>query len=563
MSSIASTIWNGTERLIALKAREKYEGSLIEFSEYIWPVVEPAIPFVRGWVLDAIAEHLEAIAFGQIRRLLINVPPGFTKSLMTDVFFPAWLWGPLNRPHMRFLCAAYSEHLTVRDNMRCRSIIVSDRYQNLWKDRFKVSTDQFTKIKFANDKTGWKLATSVGGIGTGERADIVIVDDPNNPMEMESEAVRDTTKMWFTEVLPDRLNNQALSSIIVIQQRTHEEDVSGIALTREMGYTHLMIPMRHDRTRHCVTVLGVDETGEEVKWADPREEEGELAWPERFPANVCDELERDKGPYAWVGQYQQLPSPRGGSIVKRDYWQVWNDRVFPNLEYIVASLDSAYTEKETNDPSALTIWGVFREQNEVVESSDILWQPRRGQVLAPVDGRPKIILMWAWEDWLPLDELVERVVGCCIKGAKSRWGDPSFAVDRLLIESKASGISVYQEMLRLVRGRGNLGVELFDPKRYGDKSARLHGVQHIFADGMVYAPVDPETGNDKKYATSVIDQCAMFPNGARDDLVDSTSMALRWLRDMGFALRREENALAAEEEMRYISPSSALPLYQV
>lgn len=535
----------------------------MDFSEYVWPVVEPAIPFVRGWVLEAIAEHLEAVAYGQIRRLLINVPPGFTKSLMTDVFFPAWLWGPQNRPHMRFLCAAYSEHLTVRDNMRCRSIIVSDRYQNLWKNRFHVSTDQFTKIKFANDKTGWKLATSVGGIGTGERADIVIVDDPNNPMEMESEVIRETTKMWFTEVLPDRLNNQQTSSIIVIQQRTHQEDVSGIALSREMGYTHLMIPMRHDRTRHCVTVLGIDENKQEVTWEDPRTEEDELAWPERFPPHVCDELERDKGPYAWIGQYQQLPSPRGGSIIRQDYWQVWREKVFPNLEYIVASLDSAYTEKETNDPSALTIWGVFRDRGEVIESSDALWQPRRGQVLAPVDGRPKIILMWAWEDWLALDELVERVVGCCVKGAKSRWGDPSFAVDRLLIESKASGISVYQEMLRLVRGRGNLGVELVDPKKYGDKSARLHGVQHIFADGMVYAPVDPDTGDDKKFASTVIDQCAIFPNGARDDLVDSTSMAIRWLRDMGFAMRREENALALEEDMRYVSPSSALPLYQV
>src|SRR5688500_7285722 len=219
--SQANIILKGTERLLALQNRDRCEEHLIDFAEYVWPVVEPAIPFVRGWVLDSIAEHLEAVAFGHIRRLLINVPPGFTKSLMTDVFFPAWLWGPLNRPHMRFLCAAYSEHLTVRDNMRCRSIITSDRYQNLWKNRFRVSSDQFTKIKFANDKTGWKLATSVGGIGTGERADIVIVDDPNNPMEMESEAVRETTKMWFTEVLPDRLNNQSLSSIIVIQQRTY------------------------------------------------------------------------------------------------------------------------------------------------------------------------------------------------------------------------------------------------------------------------------------------------------------------------------------------------------
>jgi hypothetical protein len=389
--SVAKIILKGTERLLDLQNRDRCEGSLIDFSEYIWPVVEPAIPFVRGWVLEAIADHLEAVAHGHIRRLLINVPPGFTKSLMTDVFFPAWLWGPLNRPHMRFLCAAYSEHLTVRDNMRCRSIITSDRYQGLWKNRFKVSSDQFTKIKFANDKTGWKLATSVGGIGTGERADIVIVDDPNNPMEMESEAVRETTKMWFTEVLPDRLNNQSLSSIIVIQQRTHQEDVSGIALSREMGYTHLSIPMRHDRSRHCVTVLGVDEAGEKVTWEDPRTEEGELAWPERFPPKVCYELERDKGPYAWHGQYQQLPTPRGGSIIKDDYWQVWSEKLFPNLEYIVASLDSAYTEKETNDPSALTIWGVFRDDTDADRQRPMTCSGSRetGRPFAQSPGDPK------------------------------------------------------------------------------------------------------------------------------------------------------------------------------
>jgi predicted phage terminase large subunit-like protein len=312
-------------------------------------------------------------------------------------------------------------------------------------------------------------------------------------------------------------------------------------------------------------VLGVDEAGEKVTWEDPRTEEGDLAWPERFPSHIVKELERDKGPYAYNGQYQQLPTPRGGSIIKDDYWQVWSEKLFPNLEYIVASLDSAYTEKETNDPSALTIWGVFRDDTDAdsAEANDVLWQPRDGQTLRPVTGRPKIILMWAWEDWLTLHDLVERVISCCIKGPhKSKWGDPCFAVDRLLIESKASGISVYQEICRMIRGSGNLGVELVDPKKYGDKVARLHAVQHLFADKMVYAPLDQD-GNEKKYVSMVIDQCAMFPNGARDDLVDSTSMAMRWLREMGFALRREENALAAEDEMRYISPSSALPLYQV
>ena len=167
--------------------------------------------------------------------------------------------------------------------MRCRNIVLSDRYKKYWGSRFGISNEQFTKVKFANDKTGWKLATSVAGIGTGERADRVIIDDPNNPIEMESEAIRRNTNMWFTEIIPDRLNNQKESAIVVIQQRTHEDDVSGTAISREMGYVHLMIPMRYDSARHCRTIYG---------WSDPREDpqEGELAWQERFPEIICQEL---------------------------------------------------------------------------------------------------------------------------------------------------------------------------------------------------------------------------------------------------------------------------------
>src|SRR5512143_1152770 len=116
--------------------KQAAEGSLLKFAEYVWPVVEPAIPFIKGWAIEAIAEHLEAVTHGHIRRLLMNVPPGFTKSLMTDVFWPAWEWGPRNMPWLRYVCASYSNHLTERDNMRCRNIVISDRYKKLWGRRF-------------------------------------------------------------------------------------------------------------------------------------------------------------------------------------------------------------------------------------------------------------------------------------------------------------------------------------------------------------------------------------------------------------------------------------------
>ena len=528
--NVQSVLAGAAVRMALLQERGKHEGKLMDFAEYVWPVVEPAIPFIRGWAIEAVADHLEAVTHGHIRRLLINVPPGFTKSLLTDVVWPAWEWGPQNRPSTRYLCAAYSSHLTERDNMRCRNIVISDRYKRLWGNRFKISNEQFTKVKFANDKTGWKLATSVSGIGTGERADRVIIDDPNNPLDMESEAIREHAKMWFTEVIPDRLNNPKESAIVVIQQRTHEEDISGVAISREMGYTHLMIPMYHDTARHCVTVMGMDELGEEVLWEDPRTEEDELAWPERFPIEVTEGLRRDKGPYAWASQYQQTPEPRGGSIIKRDYWQLWEEPKYPQFEYILASLDSAYTEKQENDPSALTIWGVFRDDH----------------------GNPKMMLIWSWHERLQFHELVQKVIDTCTLSNAPKE-HPSFPVDRLIIEAKASGQSVAQELRRLFQGTGKFGIDTVDPTRYGDKVARVHSIQHLFADKMIYAP-------DRAFADTVINQCAVFPKG-HDDLVDTVSQALRYLRDAGFALRREEHAVEVEDEMRYHGNSANAPLY--
>ena len=526
--------------------RERAEETLMGFAKYVWPVVEPAIPFIEGWAIGAVAEHLQAVTDGQIKRLLMNVPPGFTKSLMTDVFWPAWEWGPKDMPWRRYICASYSNHLTERDNMRCRNIVISDRYQKMWGNRFKISNEQFTKVKFANDKTGWKLATSVQGIGVGERGDRFIIDDPNNTMEMESEQVRYNTNMWFTEVVPDRLNNPQESAIVIIQQRLHEDDVSGVAISREMGYTHLMIPMLHDPARHCTTSLGWKED-EEIIWDDPRTEDGELAWPERFTEEVCANMERDKGIYAWSGQYQQYPVPRGGAILKEDYWQLWDKEHLPNFEFIVASLDPAFTEKDENDPSAMTIWGVWQDAPIIPVSSP--WMTEANVALA---SNPKMMLLYAWEERLQFSDLFQKVLDTCIPQPGATR--PNFPVDKLLIEAKGSGQSVGQELSRLIRGTGRLGVELVDPKRYGDKWARVNSIEHLFRDGMIYAP-------DRGWADKVIRQCAIFPKGSHDDLVDSTSQALRWLRDMGFALRREEAQSEATNEVSYENRRSNATLY--
>src|SRR5262249_24705014 len=270
---------------------------------------EPETRLVEGWLLDAIAEHLEAVTLGKITRLLINVPPGSMKSLMTQVFWPAWEWRPMGLAHKRYVSFSYSSGLTERDNLKFKKLIVSDKYKQLWGDKFRIEKEG--EIKVTNDKTGSKFASSVKGIGTGERGDRVVIDDPHDVHKSESDVVRTDAVRWFREAITDRLNNLDDSAIVIIMQRVHQLDISGFILEQGWPYTHLMVAMEYEIGRQPYNALG---------WTDPRTEDGELAWPERFSPEAVASIEREKGSWAYAGQYQQRPSPRGGGIIKMEHW---------------------------------------------------------------------------------------------------------------------------------------------------------------------------------------------------------------------------------------------------
>lgn len=533
-------------------------------------MLEPQTPLIDGWPLEATCQHLEAITDGEIVRFLENVPPGFMKSLLVNVFWPAWEWGPMNLPHKRYVSFSYSSSLTERDNSRFLALLESREYQELYGDRFTLR--EAGKVKVSNDKTGWKLASSVGGVGTGERGDRVLLDDPHNVKEAESETVRSETVRWFRESMSNRLNDMQQSAIVVIMQRVHEADVSGTILSEGMNYCHLMIPMEYDWHRHCVTEIGwedprgLDEDGDpliEITSAGPAPLDGEaerilddrfgaMAWPARFPAGVLAEMRATLGPYAYAGQYQQAPAPRGGGIIKRDWWQLWEppDGKWPSFDYLIASLDGAFTEKEENDPSAMTVWGVFKGPGDL----------------------PCAMLVKAWRKWLRLHgNLVERErserYGTWRRRAEPEWGLVEWVaetcrfrnsdgvvigtVDKLLIESKASGISAAQEIQRLYGTEGWI-TELADPK--GDKVARAHAVVPIFANAQVYAP-------DRDWAEMVIDEMEAFPKARHDDLTDSATQALKHLRTAGLLQYREE--IRYDEERRSMHRKKAEPLYPV
>lgn len=511
--------------------REGCRRSLMDFVRLFWRCVEPRAEFIEGWWLEALCFHLEAVTDGKIKRLIVNVSPGSMKSLMTNVFWPAWEWGPMGRASLRYVSASYSSGLTERDNVRLGQVVLSPLYQELWPD---VGGSE-NKVKFSNAQTGWKLATSVTGISTGERGDRILADDPNNIQNVESDDIRAATNRWLKEIMPSRLNSPEHSAIVVIQQRTHEDDATGVLMASDATeWEHICIPMRYEPHRHCKTSIG---------WSDPRTTEGELFWPERFPLSVVEQLEAELGPYAAAGQLQQLPTPRGGGIIKVDHWMLWppdddgssegwqtqtdefgqpvvdddgNYRrvmMYPDWLYLITAVDTAYTAKEENDWSACTVWG--------------LWADRAGHA--------KIMLVEAWRARLELHSLARRIIETCRRRK----------ADLLLIEDRASGLSVNQEVRRLMHD-GEWVVRLWNPKR-SDKVARLTACEPMFAGGLVYAP-------GKRWARAVIDEVAAVPRGKYDDLADTVSMALLYLRQIGLAkLASERDAALPEDDDQIVA----------
>jgi predicted phage terminase large subunit-like protein len=550
--------------------RTDCEDSLYTFLRHSWRYID-ASPFVHGWPIEAVAEHLQAVADGEIKRLIINIPPRCAKSSLVSVAFPAWTWAqpwdtPTSGPGVQFLSASYAQQLSLRDSVKCRRLIESPWYKERWGDRFKLTGDQNTKTRFDNDRNGSRLSTSVGSALTGEGGNIIIVDDPNAAQEAFSEATIQSTIDWWDNALSTRLNDPKHGAFIVIQQRLSEEDLTGHILSKDDGdWTHLCLPMRYEWQRHSVTSIGwedprglddngnplihVNEVGDRLAISpeaqvELEDREGALLWEERFGEREVTILEKQMGPWTAAGQLQQRPEPKGGGIIKREWWQPWDSAIYPNMDTIIATLDTAYTTKTENDPSAMTVWGIFSSDVTVQNSAHA--GSRHGERITMAreytETQPRAMLMYAWQGRHELHDLVEKVGKTC----------RDFKVDTLLIENKAAGFSVAQEIRRLFGGE-KFGVQMFDPKSQ-DKLARLYSVQHLFAEGLVYAPF-------RSWAEMVITQVGQFPKGKHDDLVDTVSMAMRYLRETGMLLRGPEWNSEMESGMQFAGSSGLEPLY--
>jgi predicted phage terminase large subunit-like protein len=456
-----------TEADILAVERELCRRSLAEFAKRAWRVLEPAAPLKWGWVLDAICQHLEAVSDGRITRLLMNVPPGSMKSLLTGVIWPAWEWGPKGMPEMRFVGTAHEETLAIRDSRRCRDLIKSEWFQRLWP--LDLAADLDGKREFGNTRKGVRQARAFTSM-TGVRGDRIILDDPISADNANSTAKLDAAKIAFTETLPTRVNNEK-SAIVVIMQRLNEKDVSGVILDMGLPYVHLCIPMRFEPARRCVTEIG---------WQDPRTYEGELMFPERFSEDQVAELERTLGSYGAAGQLQQRPAPRGGGIINTAWFDYWTH--MPPLEFRFITADTAQKTAEINDYSVLQCWGRSNT------GKAILIDQIRGKWEAPE------LIVQARAFWLKhKDDIRIMCQRATLRG--------------MFVEDKVSGTGLIQTLRRE-------GIAILPVQRVKDKISRAYDAAPFIESGNVSLP------QDAPWLSDLLSEISSFPSGAHDDQLD-------------------------------------------
>ena len=459
--------------------RELCSRSLAEFAKRAWHVLEPSTPLKWGWALDAVCQHLEAVTDGRINRLLMNVPPGSMKSLLTGVIWPAWEWGPCGLPHMRYVGTAHEEGLAIRDSRRCRDLIKSEWYQGLWPVELKRDLDG--KREFGNASEGIRQARSFTSM-TGVRGDRVILDDPISADNANSAAKLEEARLAFTETLPTRVNNEN-SAIVVIMQRLNEKDVSGIILDMGLPYTHLCIPMRYEAALSKPTSIG---------WKDPRTTEGELMFPERFGEPQVAELEKTLGSYGAAGQLQQRPAPRGGGILNNAWYRYWIKE--PPLDFRFITADTAQKTGQENDYSVLQCWG-RSSTGQAVKLDRI-----RGKWEAPE------LLVQARAFWLKhLNDVRPCVSGATLRG--------------MYVEDKVSGTGLIQTLRRE-------GVPMVPVQRNRDKLSRGHDAAPFIESGNVLLP------QDAPWLSDFLGESETFPAGAHDDQLDPMFDAINIVQKM-------------------------------
>lgn len=503
--------------------------SFHEFIKQAWHAIEGSTSFVDSWHIKAVAEHLEACYHRDIKKLMINIPPRTSKSTIVSVMFPAWVW--LQNPEERFLYSSYAGSLSVEHSLKCRRLIESHWYQSRFSNLYQLSRDQKAKSFFDNNKKGSRIATSVGASATGKGGNFLIVDDGNNVQDGESKVKRNATLEWLDSVWSTRLNNPKNDVQIVIQQRLHENDISGHIMNKDLDdeWIKLILPMEYESSRKTKTIILPSTNGK--IWQDPREEEGELLCEQRFSFEEIKQYKYRLGSYGYAGQYQQRPAPEEGGIIQKSWFKWWKEQSPPEIQFILQSWDTALTANEMSAYSACTTWGVFLDHNYI--ENLILLSSWRGRVEYP-----------------ELREMAKRLYRDYRDNGKVR--NPSFKgrnVDMCLVEAKASGDPLIQDLFR-----GGIRAIAFNPSQYGDKIQRVKLITPLIEGGRVWLRAQPPRYEGlMPFSDEFLQEAATFPNSSSRDLVDTMTQALLKLRQGQFLLNpRDERPLEEYTESKRV-----------
>ena len=465
-----------SERLKELEKVEESQKDFLTFVKSQWP------GFIQGAHHKTMAEAFDRIADGKIKRLIINMPPRHTKSEFASHMFPAYLVG--RNPSLKILQATHTADLAVKFGRKIRDLILTEDFQGIF-DNVLVNPDSKAAGKWeTQDKRNPKLkgeyyAAGVGGALAGRGADLFIIDDPHSEQDAMNPKSMEDTYEWYTSGPRQRL--QPGGAIVIVMTRWNINDLTGKLLK--------------DAAR------------------DPKADQWELIelpailpsgkplWPEYWKLEELEGVKASlRGGPKWHAQYMQNPSSEEGALIKRDWWMEWPNKEPPDCEYLIQSYDTAFLKSQMADYSAITTWGVFYPNGRL--GGDELYNGDAPHIilLDVVKGRYnfpelKALALKQYEHWEP---------------------------DVVIIEGKASGVPLTQELRNI-----GIPVQNFTPSRGNDKIARVNATAPLFESGMVWHP-------DTKWSHDVIEECAAFPAGDHDDLVDSTTQALLRFRQGGF-----------------------------
>lgn len=482
--------------------------SLARFVRKAWPIVEPGIDICWNWHLDAICQHLEAVTRAitnarvpadqrwegpEIRRLLINVPPGHMKSLLVSVFWPAWMW--TRWPWLRYVFSSYALPLALRDSVRTRDIIESDWYRDTFRPKWTMKPDQNAKGSFINTAQGKRDSVSVGSGATGFRGDLVVVDDPLNAVDARSEIALEEATWWWDKAMSSRLNDMRYGARVVIMQRLHEDDLSAHCLrkTGPGAYSHLCLPSEFEPDRRSVIAA----TG----WADPRTEPGELLFPIMFNKQVLDEARQDMGSDAYAGQHQQRPAPAEGGFYKRRWFRYYRRVRLKEDQYCYLLTDPA--TGQTRRVLESDCWTLI-VADTAMKSGTLndywcagVWHVEKISTMQGHQVGTTMILRDLWRERcdFPAGETA-------LKSLAQRYR-PDF----MGVEDKASGTIVIQ------RFRAS-GLPIRGIRADADKVTRAATSQVWVEGAKVWLPLDSPWLGDFQ------DELLTFPNGRNDDQVD-------------------------------------------